>query len=73
MVKIKCNVVQIFFPDMDMMDRLMKGGLRCNDKHLLPMQRWERSKDFSNESFKEVTFWMPISVLLVECYTKEVG
>lgn len=55
------------------MDRLMKGSPWYFDNHFLAMQRWERSEDFSDESFKKVAFWMHVSGLLAKCYIEELG
>lgn len=39
MVKIRMNVAQIFFPDVESMEKILKGGLWCFDNHLLALQR----------------------------------
>lgn len=46
----------------------MKDGPWCFDNDLLALQRWERTKDFSDSSFLGAC-WKIVG----ECYTVEVG
>ncbi|KAI5663953.1 hypothetical protein M9H77_23276 [Catharanthus roseus] len=72
-MKIRVNVVHIFFPNLEEMERILKLGPWCFNNDLLALQHWERMKEFTDKYFKEVSFWIHISSLLVECFTKEMG
>lgn len=37
------------------------------------MHRWDRLKEFSDDSFKNVSFWIHMGGLQMECYMKELG
>lgn len=73
MVKIRVNVVQIFFPDLEVMENIIKGRPWCFYNHLLALQRWERIKEYIDSSFDYIYFWIHVGSFPVECYTKELG
>lgn len=54
--KIRISIVQIFFSDSEWMKEIIKGGLWCFNNNLLALQMWDRSKDFSVKTFREVYF-----------------
>lgn len=45
----------------------------CFNNDLPALQRCDRSKEFSHESFNKVYFWIHIGGMQVEYYTKKVG
>lgn len=62
-IKIWMNVIQIFFTDVENMEKIMRGGPWCLDNHLLALQRWERVKEFTDASFNGIFFWIHVGGL----------
>lgn len=45
-----------------MMDRVLKEDLWCLDNDLLTFQKWGRTKEFLESSFKNVDFWLHLGI-----------
>ena len=72
-IKLDTNIYQIFLRNTEEVERLLSQGPWCFDNCLMSIVKWERGANPKTENFHLVKFWLQLSGLPRELYTKEVG
>ena len=72
-VKLDTNIYQIFLRTKEEVDRLLSQGPWCLDNCLISIVKWARGTCPKAEDFHLVKFWLQLSALPREIYSKEVG